>query len=85
MNHTTAVVSDALEAIQCGADRLMYGPPTNNIADIAIGMLGTISSLMNDNTPEHFTEDELNFISDAIAIATGALNDIINNIEETNE
>ncbi len=83
--YTTMTISDSIEALELGQETLTYSPDHPNTTDIAIGMLGTVGALMNKFTPDHFTDDEIDLITDTIVLSTETLNGIINTYEENDD
>ena len=64
MIDTTTDATDALTVLDEGAYILANDPDHPNYLHIAMQLINTIGTLMDQYTPDHFTDEEIDFISD---------------------
>ena len=75
MNVTTTAATDALIILDEGAYILDRNPDHPNYLLIARQLINTIGSLMDQYTPDYFTDEEIDFISDLISMCIEIIGD----------
>ena len=63
MIFTTTEMSNALTVLNEGAYILVNEPDHPNHLHIAMQMINTIGTLMDQYTPDHFTDEEIDFVA----------------------
>ena len=87
MTFTTVEVSNCLMVLDDGADILMNEPDHPNLLRIAIQLFSTIGTLTDQYTPDHFMDEEIDFIANLTLLCIDVIGDAIitPNIEDLYE
>ena len=75
MIDTTTDATDALIILDEGAYILTNEPDHPNYLHIAMQLINTIGTLMDQYTPDHFTDEEIDFVSSLTSMCIDIVRD----------
>ena len=77
MNFTTTEMSNCLTVLDEGALILTNQPDHPNHLLIAMQLINTIGTLMDQYTPDHFTDEEIDFVTDLTSMCIEVIRDAV--------
>lgn len=77
MNFTTTEMSNCLTVLDEGAFILTNQPDHPNHLLIAMQLINTIGTLMDQYTPDHFTDEEIDFVTDLTSMCIEVIRDAV--------
>jgi hypothetical protein len=77
MNFTTTEMSNALTVLDEGAHLLIHEPDHPNYFLITLQLMNTIGTLTDQYTPDHFTDEEIDFLSNLTSMCIDIIRDAV--------